>query len=110
MEAVLRGFDNLVEEVKDQPLGSGCNVAAWHNVPRPSVSHSTLLIFVLIRLVSVIQTTMVLLVLINRPNNFCSDYLDSVVPSWLLIWILLNKNTLCCCGVTNLSFTKLNFL
>lgn len=35
MEAVLRGFEKIVEEAHDQPLGSNHNVAAWHNVPRP---------------------------------------------------------------------------
>ncbi|XP_078169143.1 glycosyl hydrolase superfamily protein isoform X2 [Carex rostrata] len=35
MEAVLRGFDKIVEEPHDQPLASNHNVAAWHNVPKP---------------------------------------------------------------------------
>lgn len=35
MEAVLRGFDKIVEEPHDQPLASNNNVAAWHNVPKP---------------------------------------------------------------------------
>ncbi|KAJ1696013.1 hypothetical protein LUZ63_012711 [Rhynchospora breviuscula] len=36
MEAMIRGFENLVQEAPtDHPAGSNHNVAAWHNVPRP---------------------------------------------------------------------------